>query len=123
MARTLVVEDDDAVREVLAQTLELGGHEVRTAADGNQAVRVAAEWLPDLVITDIVMPEKEGLETIMELRGALPGLKIIAISGGGVGGPDDYLQPARALGADRVLAKPFRFEQLATLIDELLEGR
>jgi CheY-like chemotaxis protein len=123
MVRILVVDDDDAVREVLGESLEAAGHEVRTAADGGRAIRIAAEWPPDVVVTDIVMPEKEGLETIIELRRTHPAVRIIAISGGGVVGPDDYLVPAEGLGADRCLAKPFRLGELSELIEELLAER
>ncbi len=122
MACILVVDDDPGIREVLSEALTFHGHEVVVATDGAQGLRVAASTPPDLVITDIVMPEKEGLETIMELRRTWPELKIIAISGGGVAGPQGYLLPAEKLGADRSLAKPFRIDELLRVVDELLQA-
>lgn len=118
MPRVLVVDDDDEVREMLRQMLERKGYEVTTAADGKQGIARYREDPPDLIVLDIVMPEKEGLETIMELRRDDPGVKIIAISGGGRIGPQSYIEVARALGAQRTFAKPFdRQEFLAAVRD------
>lgn len=122
MSRILVVDDDPGIREVLSEALSYHGHEVTVAVDGAQGLRAASSSPPDLVVTDIVMPEKEGLETIMELRRRWPGLKIVAISGGGVAGPHGYLLPAEKLGADRSLAKPFRIDELLRVVDELLQS-
>ena len=118
MPRVLVVDDDDEVREMLRQMLERQGYEVTTAADGQRGIARYREDPADLIVLDIVMPEKEGLETIMELRRDDPGVKIIAISGGGRIGPQSYIEVARALGAQRTFAKPLdRQEFLAAVRD------
>ena len=97
MAKILVIEDDSSFRNVLVQMLARAGYEVRQAGDGNQAVEVCASFDPDLVLTDIIMPDKEGLETIQELLSMHPNLRIIAMSGGGKFGPDSYLPLAQKL--------------------------
>ncbi|MDZ4183121.1 MAG: response regulator, partial [Candidatus Cloacimonadaceae bacterium] len=90
MARILVVEDDNSFRSVLVQMLEKAGYEVKQAEDGNRAISICETWEPDVVLTDIIMPDKEGLETIQELLNCKAGLKIVAMSGGGKFGPDSY---------------------------------
>ena len=120
MARVLIIEDDDQIRRMLRSILEENNHEAIEAHDGYEGMKLFRESGADLIITDILMPEKEGIQTIMELRDDFPGVKIIAISGGGTVGPDTYLTMARELGADRVLAKPFAMNQLTELLDELL---
>lgn len=118
MPRVLVVDDDAEVRETIRQMLERTGYEVTTAADGKRGLARYREDPADLVVLDIVMPEKEGLETIMELRKSYPEVKIIAISGGGRIGPQSYIEVARALGAQRSFAKPLdRKEFLAAVRD------
>lgn len=118
MPRVLVVDDDADVRETIRQMLERTGYEVTTAADGKRGLARYREDPADLVVLDIVMPEKEGLETIMELRKSFPEVKIIAISGGGRIGPQSYIEVARALGAQRSFAKPLdRKEFLAAVRD------
>ena len=122
MARVLVIEDDQAIRQVLREAMERLEHEVSDAGDGEEGLLRFREAPADLVITDILMPRKEGIQTIMELRRDYPEIKIIAISGGGAVGPEAFLTMARELGADRTLAKPFRLRQLETLVQELLAG-
>lgn len=119
MLNIVVGDDDPAVRASLQSRLESAGHTVRTAADGAAVLSEVRERLPDLVITDIVMPGKEGIETIMELRKHHPALKILAISGGGRAGRVGYLGAAADLGADAVLAKPFTTRQLLDAIAQL----
>ena len=119
MARVLVVDDDFQMREMLGVILERKGYDVMTAPDGKLAVQLQRKLPFDLVITDIIMPEKEGLETISELRHSYPRLKIIAISGGGRHRPDGYLELARQLGADRILAKPFGSWEILSAVREL----
>jgi CheY-like chemotaxis protein len=94
MARVLVVDDESTMRQMLRQALERRGHTVDEAADGRQAMQRLAEHQPDPVFTDLVMPEMEGIETIQALRRKCPGIPIIAISGGGRLGPEDYLSMA-----------------------------
>lgn len=120
MARILVVDDDEQVRSMIKLTLERRGHLVLEAADGVQAIQAYDPARIDLVITDIVMPEKEGIETIMELRGIKPDVRIIAISGGGRISPQDYLKWARRFGVEHTFTKPVDREQLLRSVDELL---
>jgi DNA-binding NtrC family response regulator len=120
MAVILVIEDDDSFRNVLVQMLEKAGYKVLSAENGNLALKLCGENNPDLVLTDIIMPDKEGLETIQELLNLCPNLKIIAMSGGGKFGSNSYLPLAAKLGAKRTLQKPFMREELLTTISEVL---
>lgn len=120
MPRILLIDDDEAVRLVLRTSLELMGHEVEVAGNGREGLGKALAEKFDLVITDLIMPEKEGIETIQELRRRRPALKIIAMSGGGRGNAADYLPLAGLLGASRTLAKPFSHEDLARAVQEVL---
>ena len=122
MSKILLADDDHQVRSMLKLTLERAGHEVVEAEDGNQAVRLYESNSIDLVVTDIVMPEKEGIETIMELRNMDPQVKIIAISGGGRINPDDYLNWARRFGVRHTFTKPVNREQLLEAISDLLDS-
>jgi DNA-binding NtrC family response regulator len=121
MGRIIVVEDDKSVRELLREILKRVGHEVVDAGNGKEAIALYKSAPADLVITNILMPEKEGLETIQELRRQDPDVKIIAISGGGQIGPADYLEVARRFGAMRTFSKPFDRKELLKAVDELLE--
>ena len=117
----LLVDDDEAVRSVLRRGLVRAGYEVREAGDGRAALKLLASAPADLVITDLVMPEMEGIEFILALRKTHPKLPVIAMSGGGRAvGPDNYLKIARACGAMKILAKPFETEQLLTAMQELI---
>lgn len=120
MGRIMIVEDDTAVRELLRDILERAGHEVIVAQNGKVAISLYKNSPADLIITNILMPEKEGLETIQELHREDPGVKIIAISGGGQIGPADYLEVARRFGAMRTFSKPFDRKELLKAVDELL---
>ena len=122
MARILVIDDDDTVRLSVRLSLEDAEHQVDEAADGAAGLERLKIQPADLVVTDIFMPEKEGLETIDEIRRDYPDVKIIAISGGGCIEPQDYLEIARQLGADRALFKPFDIQLLVDMVDELLTG-
>jgi len=118
--RVLVIDDDEQIRKLLRQVMEWAGHEVIEAADGREGMFKQRKQQADLVITDLIMPEQEGLETITLLKKEYPLVKIIAISGGGRIGPDAYLPAAQELGADRVFSKPFDVRELATTVRELL---
>src|SRR5207249_2281528 len=107
MARILVVDDEPEIGEILEMLLTHVGHEVRVATNGDSALQLARAAPVDLIITDIFMPGKEGIETIMEIRRDLPSVKIIALSGGGHTGELNYLRDAVQLGAVRTLLKPF----------------
>jgi DNA-binding response OmpR family regulator len=123
MARILIIEDDNAVCTMLRLTLTHFGHTVIEARNGKEGLRLFKETNADLVITDIVMPEKDGLAVLAELRNKqVPPVKIIAISGGGRQSAADNLKMAKLLGAAKVLAKPFSNEALMAAINELLPG-
>jgi DNA-binding response OmpR family regulator len=122
MARILVIDDDEAIRQALRKALDQAGHKPFLASDGQEAMTLLGSACPDLVITDILMPEMEGLETIHALRQKRPALKIICISGGGEVRPESYLEVAQKLGADRTFCKPFDVRQLLAAVDELLSS-
>ena len=121
MARILVIEDQDLLRSLLRDTLELAGHtviEARNGAEGLDRFRTSGA---DLVITDIVMPKKGGLDVVRALREQVPPVPIIAISGAG-NSADDYLKLAGRMGAVKVLLKPFTPAALIAVVEELLAG-
>lgn len=120
MPDILLVDDDDSFRLMLSETLKELGHTVREARDGGEALRLYAERRSDLVLTDIVMPPPEGLETIYTLRLNDPKCRIIAMSGGGRLNATDYLEIARKSGAQRVLHKPFSQEELSLAIKQTM---
>ena len=117
--KILVIDDDHLVRYTLSKILQRNGYDVVTASDGKRAMTVFRAEQPDVVITDIVMPEQEGAETILLLRKERPEVRIIAISGGARTGNLDYLDMARALGADDVIRKPFEAEELLSRLARL----
>jgi DNA-binding response OmpR family regulator len=120
MARILVVDDDISFRKMLRLTLSRSGHAVCEARDGDEALEVIREAPVDLVMTDLIMPGREGIETITALRREFPGLKIIAMSGGGRATACQYLSIARAIGAHRTLAKPFSNDEMVAAIAAVL---
>jgi DNA-binding NtrC family response regulator len=120
MARILIIDDDVHILRMLRQTLERKGYEVIEASNGKEGIRLYREEPADLIITDLIMPEKEGIETIKELRRDFPQLKIIAISGGGRIGAEAYLPMAKKLGAMRTFIKPIAREELLEAVRELL---
>jgi CheY-like chemotaxis protein len=125
MPRILVVDDEPAIRLLMRRTLTSAGYEVDEAPDGAAALEIYSREPSTLVVTDLVMPGKEGLETIIELRRRDPAVRIIAISGGGEGqrGLEQYLKTARLLGAIRVLQKPFSPQELLDAVAEVLAPR
>lgn len=123
MAKILIIDDDDFTRELLVKLLTRNGYEVATAADGKLGVTMFEADPADLVITDIVMPEKDGIETITDLRRRNPDLKIIAMSGGDRRPADvsrNYLHSAKLIGANRSLQKPFENDEILAAVRELL---
>lgn len=116
MARILIVDDEFAVRYAVRSVLEDAGHEVLEASDGTEALGVLTARPVDVAVVDIVMPNKEGVETTAEILRAHPSVKVIAISGGGRNRNFDFLEMAKSLGAHGVLRKPFTDEQLLKLI-------
>ena len=120
MSRILIVEDDTNLRMILQNIVVQAGYSVLTAADGSEALDHIYQDPPQLVITDIIMPETEGIELILSLRKLFPDIPIIAISGGGQLGADYYLDMAREFGADITLAKPFDKQMLLDAVESLL---
>jgi Response regulator containing CheY-like receiver, AAA-type ATPase, and DNA-binding domains len=122
MRRILVVDDEDGIRRALRTVLERAGYEVREARTGQDAVRLWREEQGDLVITDIHMPDKDGIETILELRALSPNLPIIAVSGSGERRCRDLLRDANLLGTIRTLDKPFRLTEVLECVSEVIES-
>jgi CheY-like chemotaxis protein len=120
MAHIIVVDDDSVLRGTILRILERGGHRVREAENGREGLRLVEDEVPDLVITDLLMPEKEGIETIMELRDRFPAVPIIAISGAGGPGEESPLVDAELFGANASLSKPFTVPALLDLVEEVL---
>jgi CheY-like chemotaxis protein len=120
MALVLVIDDEPKMRQMVRRVLSLAGHSVVEADDGAAALRHMQREAPAVVLTDILMPGTEGIETIFEVRRAAPKTRIIAMSGGGRAGNLDFLRLAERAGADAVLAKPFRAAELTATIDRLL---
>lgn len=120
MPHILVIDDDESFRRMLTDSLLDLGHTVVEAGDGGKGVALYRQEPFDLVFTDILMPGKEGVETIQMLRSLNPAVKIIAMSGGGQIGPDDYLHMARLLGARHCMEKPFRLDDIRHAITTVL---
>jgi CheY-like chemotaxis protein len=120
LARILLIDDNPAVLRVLHNLFLAEGHSVEDAPDSATGVMKHHEHPFDLIITDIVMPEKEGISTIIELRHEYRDLKIIAMSGGGEFEPYGYLDIARRVGADRTIAKPFSAKEIMEVVNDVL---
>ncbi|MCU0615349.1 MAG: response regulator [Desulfobacterales bacterium] len=121
MARILIIDDDDQVRKMLRLSLNAAGFDVVEAQDGKAAMKLFHQDPPvDLVITDLITPQKEGIETMIEFRRDFPKVPIIAISGGGLIDPDDYLVLADKLGAQITLEKPFSRKDIIDAVNELI---
>jgi DNA-binding response OmpR family regulator len=117
----LLIEDDLEFLRQLATAFERAGYRVHAATDGLIGLERFKANCPDLVITDILMPTREGLETIVEMKRARPDVGIIAMSGGGRILPYEFLHIAAHLGADRVIAKPFKLSDLLRLVEQILD--
>jgi len=122
MANLLIVEDSQELARFLERAAELGGHRVVLAGNGREALDRFAEGGIDLMVLDLVMPEMDGLEALDRLRKMNPSCPVLAISGGGRVGAEDYLRIAAELGAERTLAKPFTAQQFLSEVDALLES-
>jgi len=116
----LVIDDNDQFRSMISEMLDVDGYQVLTAANGNQALELLDEARVDLVITDILMPEKGGVETIIELTRKYPALPIIAMSGGGRTGNMDFLEIARKAGVRATLNKPIELDTLLDTVAKVL---
>ena len=122
MPGVLIVEDDKELREMLKLSLLRRGITVLEAENGKDAIVHFKPLLTDLVVTDLIMPEEDGLKVVIKLRELKPSIKIIAISGGGKVGPGSYLNLAKALGADAIYSKPFSVNDLISKIEQLLDN-
>ena len=120
MQRILIIDDDHHILLMIKKMLERAGFEVELASNGNEGLELFKRLQVDLVITDIIMPEKEGLETIREMKRLRADLKIIAMSGGGKVSSDNYLNMAKIFGASRIISKPFSQKQMVSAVQELL---
>jgi DNA-binding response OmpR family regulator len=120
MQRVLIIDDDEQLRALLYEILDREGFEVVEATNGAEGLKLYRSQPADLVITDLIMPEKEGVETIMELRHEFPNVRVVAISGGGRSGGRDYLPIAAQLGARRTLAKPFSRQEILDAVRDVL---
>lgn len=120
MKSVLIIEDDEFVMNMLKQTFEREGFEVSTASNGRIGVQLYQCKPFDVVITDLIMPDMEGIETISKLRKSNPGAKVIAISGGGRNNPEDYLHLAKKLGAAHTFPKPVDRNKLLEAVHELV---
>ena len=118
--RILIVDDDKIFRDIVQLMLEQFGYEVTSAQSGREAVKLCDGARFDLVITDLLMPEQDGLETITGLLRSSPDTKLIAMSGGGRLGPESYLEIARMMGVSRVLTKPFTPLELQDAVEATL---
>ena len=121
MQRILIIDDEPHILLMLKKMLERAGYEIELASNGNEGLDRFTRTPSDLVITDIIMPDKEGLETIREMKRMRPELKIIAMSGGGKISAENYLGTAKIFGASRVIEKPFTQQHMVATVKELLE--
>jgi CheY-like chemotaxis protein len=120
MARILIIDDEPQIRSMLRLMLERVGYEVAEAPDGIEGIRRYRENPADLIITDLIMPNKDGIGMIIDLKKEFPKVKIIAMSGGGVNRPEGYLDGAKKLGAVRTLTKPIDRDEMLKAVKETL---
>jgi len=121
MARILIIDDEPQIRSMLTLMLERDGYEVVEAPDGIEGIRVYRQNPVDLIITDLIMPHKDGIGMIIDLKKEFPDVKIIAMSGGGLNKPEGYLDGAKKLGAACTLTKPIDREKLLRAVKNLLK--
>jgi DNA-binding NtrC family response regulator len=119
MKKIIIIDDEPHILLMLKKMLERAGYEIDIATNGMEGLELFKKSPSDLVITDIIMPEKEGLETIREMKSLQSGLKIIAMSGGGKITADNYLQTAKLFGASRIIEKPFTQQQMVQAVKDL----
>ena len=118
----LVVDDEPALRDILSRVLTDAGHRVVGAGNGKEASKALSSGAFDIVLTDVIMPEKDGMQVISELRKKFPLVRIIAMSGGGHVSRDQYLKIAKGLGAHAVLEKPFANQQLLATVEAIIQA-
>ena len=120
MARILIIDDEPQIRSMLTLMLERDGYEVVEAPDGVEGIKVYRQNPADLIITDLIMPNKDGIGMIIDLKKEFPDVKIIAMSGGGLNKPDGYLKGAKKLGAHCTLTKPIDREEMLQAVRDIL---
>ncbi|MBW2338189.1 MAG: response regulator [Deltaproteobacteria bacterium] len=122
MARILIIDDEPQIRSMLKLMLERDGYEVVEASDGVEGISVYRQNPADLIITDLIMPNKDGIGMIIDLKKEFPEVKIIAMSGGGLNKPDGYLKGAKKLGASCTLTKPIDREEILRVVAAILKN-
>jgi len=123
MATILIIDDDPQVCDLLEQVLRKEGHQVHSALNGEEGICLYRQHLPELIILDILMPEKEGLETILDLRREFPNVMVIAMSAASEGAKIDLLELAQRLGAQYRMSKPFQLQTVIELVNTALNNR
>jgi DNA-binding response OmpR family regulator len=118
--RVLVVDDSADIRGMLQAQLEMEGFDVATAPDGARALALLGRQRTDLIITDLFMPDKDGIETILEIRAKYPAVQIVAMSGWDSRQGSDYLKVAREIGAVRTVKKPFELTDMVKIVRDLM---
>jgi DNA-binding NtrC family response regulator len=121
MARILIIDDEESVRITLSKTLKAARHDIHEASDGDVALKILTEQKIDLVITDIVMPNREGVETMRAIRANWPRIKVIAMSGGERIRTPEFLKEAGELGVSELLKKPFSMSELQHTVSTVLD--
>lgn len=122
MKNILIIDDDKSLRLIIKEKIKKSNYKIFEASNGKEGIEIYHKNDIDLIITDLIMPEKEGIETIIELKKENKDVKIIAISGGGYFNPEDYLEAAEGLGAIKTFIKPIDFEKFTKFINELLNN-
>jgi YesN/AraC family two-component response regulator len=122
MALILIIDDEPQIRSMLKLMLERDGYEVAEAPDGIEGIRVFRQNPAELIITDLIMPNKDGIGLIIDLKKEFPNVKIIAMSGGGLNKPEGYLKGAKKLGADCTLTKPIDRDEMLRAIKDVLQS-
>jgi len=122
MESILIIDDEPQIRSMIRLILERAGYEVSEATDGAEGIRRFREKPSDLIITDLIMPNKDGIGMIIELKKDFPGVKVIAMSGGGLNRPEGYLRGAKKLGASFTLSKPINRQDLLRAVKDTLKG-
>ena len=122
MTRVLIIDDEEPIRSMLKLMLERDGYEVDEAPDGMEAIRIYRQNPADLIITDLIMPNQDGIGMIIALKKEFPDVKIIAMSGGGLNKPEGYLKGAKKLGAACTLTKPIDRNEMLRAVKDVLRS-
>ncbi len=123
MESILIIDDEAQIRSMIRLVLEREGYVVSEASDGAEGIQLFREKPADLIITDLIMPNKDGIGMMLELKKEFPAVNIIAMSGGGLNRPDGYLLGAKKLGAVHTLAKPINRQELLRVVKDALKSK